>query len=143
MRPVQGNETISVRPRVTTLYRLRSSQAATGAVRVRVAPQPRFSRAGEDSLAGVAAPGAPVQVQRRLESGGWVTVAVALAHEDGTWRTTLRVEPGSYRAYVASGDAVGTSPELIFCHFAAEGEAVELARAVRTVWDRLTPTSPQ
>jgi len=38
---------------------------------------------------------------------------------------------------------LGTSPELIFCHFAAEGEALELARAVRTVWDKLRPTRPQ
>ena len=28
----------------------------------------------------------------------------------------------------------GTSPELMFCHFSAEGEAIELARAVREVW---------
>jgi hypothetical protein len=34
---------------------------------------------------------------------------------------------------------LGTNPELIFCHFAAEGDAVELARAVRTVWDPLLP----
>jgi hypothetical protein len=38
---------------------------------------------------------------------------------------------------------LGTIPELIFCHFAAEGEAVELARAVRTVWDGLAPPKPQ
>jgi hypothetical protein len=29
---------------------------------------------------------------------------------------------------------LGTSPELVFCHFAGEGEAVELARALKTVW---------
>jgi hypothetical protein len=32
---------------------------------------------------------------------------------------------------------LGTTPELIFCHFGAEGDAVELARAVRSVWDDL------
>jgi hypothetical protein len=32
---------------------------------------------------------------------------------------------------------LGTSPELAFCHFAAEGEALELARAVRAVWSAL------
>jgi hypothetical protein len=31
----------------------------------------------------------------------------------------------------------GTQPDLMFCHFAAEGDAVELARAVRAVWDGL------
>jgi hypothetical protein len=34
---------------------------------------------------------------------------------------------------------LGTNPELIFCHFAAEGDAIELARAVRSVWDPLLP----
>jgi hypothetical protein len=33
----------------------------------------------------------------------------------------------------------GTDPELIFCHFAAEGDALDLAKAVRAVWDPLTP----
>jgi hypothetical protein len=32
---------------------------------------------------------------------------------------------------------LGTSPELIFCHFAGDGEAVELARALRAVWSPL------
>lgn len=34
---------------------------------------------------------------------------------------------------------LGTSPELIFCHFAAEGDAVELARAIHSVWEPLLP----
>ncbi len=38
---------------------------------------------------------------------------------------------------------LGTNPELIFCHFAADGEAVELARAVRGVWESLAPGKPQ
>jgi Domain of Unknown Function (DUF1259) len=29
---------------------------------------------------------------------------------------------------------LGTKPELIFCHFAAEGDAMELARAINAVW---------
>ena len=33
----------------------------------------------------------------------------------------------------------GTSPELMFCHFSAEGDALELARAVREVWAGLAP----
>jgi hypothetical protein len=34
---------------------------------------------------------------------------------------------------------LGTSPELIFCHFAAEGDALALAKAVRSVWEPLLP----
>ena len=37
---------------------------------------------------------------------------------------------------------LATRPELIFCHFAGEGDAVELARAVRTVWDPLAAPKP-
>jgi len=32
---------------------------------------------------------------------------------------------------------LGTSPELIFCHFSAEGDAMELARALKAVWSPL------
>lgn len=32
---------------------------------------------------------------------------------------------------------LGTSPELIFCHFSAEGDAMELARAIKAVWSPL------
>jgi hypothetical protein len=35
---------------------------------------------------------------------------------------------------------LGTSPELIFCHFSGEGDAVELAKAVKTVWSPLAET---
>jgi hypothetical protein len=34
---------------------------------------------------------------------------------------------------------LGSNPELIFCHFAAEGDALQLARAVREVWAPLMP----
>ena len=102
-----------MRPGTTTLYRLRSAHASTSAVRVRVTPRPRFAASqSAEALSGVAAPGEPVQVQRRGEDGDWVTVAVALAREDGSWRAALEVVPGTYRVYVAAGDAVGTSPEL-------------------------------
>jgi stage II sporulation protein D len=113
VRAVQGREDIRVRPAVTTLYRLRSRAAATRAIRVAVTPQPRLAATqAADALRGVAAPGEAVQVQRRGAEGDWVTVAVALAQEDGAWRASLAVEPGTYRAYVASAGGVGTSPAL-------------------------------
>jgi hypothetical protein len=34
---------------------------------------------------------------------------------------------------------LATSPELIFCHFAGEGDAVDLARAVQEAWSPLGP----
>jgi hypothetical protein len=32
---------------------------------------------------------------------------------------------------------LGTNPELIFCHFSAEGDAVQLAKSIREVWTPL------
>ncbi len=43
------------------------------------------------------------------------------------------------RIVAIHGHMLGTNPELVFCHFAGEGDAVTLARAVRTVWDELRP----
>ncbi len=37
----------------------------------------------------------------------------------------------------------GTVPELMFLHFGGEGDALELARTVRAVWDGLAPAKPQ
>jgi hypothetical protein len=34
---------------------------------------------------------------------------------------------------------LGTNPELIFCHFGAEGDAVQLAKAVQEAWAPLKP----
>jgi hypothetical protein len=51
-------------------------------------------------------------VQRQGADGDWVTVAVALAQDNGAWRASLPVVPGTYRAYVASAAGVGTSPAL-------------------------------
>jgi stage II sporulation protein D len=113
MRAIKGAVNVSVRPRATTLYRLHAGRALTASIRVNVTGQPRFTaREGADAFAGVAAAGEPVQVQRRGQGGDWVTVAVALTREDGTWRTSLTLVPGTYRVYAASGGEIGTSPEL-------------------------------
>ena len=82
-------------------------------VRIGVVSQPRFTATRTaQALAGVAAPGEAVQVQRLGPDGDWVTVAMALTRPDGTWRAGFQVVPGTYRAYVALGGVVGTSPEL-------------------------------
>jgi stage II sporulation protein D len=113
VRAVQGRMDIVVRPSVTTYYRLHSPSGSTAAVRVAVGSQPRFAAAQTaSSLTGVASPGDAVQLQRQEPGGDWVTVAVSLAREDGSWRATFAGAPGTYRAYVASAAGVATSPEL-------------------------------
>jgi stage II sporulation protein D len=113
VRPVQGKMDIVVRPSVTTYYRLHSPSGSTASVRVGVMSQPRFAAAQTAlALTGVASPGDAVQLQRQGADGDWVTVAVSLAREDGSWRATFAGAPGTYRAYVASAGDVATSPEL-------------------------------
>ncbi len=113
VRAIQGGVNVSVRPATTTHYRLKSPAAATAPVRVVVRSAPRFtSDLSASALSGIANPGDVVQVQRRGPGGSWGTVAVAVAREDGTWRATLDVSSGEYRAYVASSGHVGTSPAL-------------------------------
>jgi len=113
VRAIQGRVNVSVKPAVTTRFRLRSPAATTAPVKVVVQTAPRFfSSQSAGALTGIATPGDVVQVQRPTSNGGWVTIAVALAGEDGTWRALLDVDEGMYRAYVASAGHVRTSPTL-------------------------------
>jgi hypothetical protein len=41
------------------------------------------------------------------------------------------------RIVAVHNHTAGTTPELMFCHFAGEGDALELARAIREVWGPL------
>lgn len=113
VRAIEGAVNVSVRPARTTLFRLRSPAATTAPVKVIVRSAPRFtSGQSAGALTGSATPGDVVQIQRRGPEENWVTIAVALAHEDGSWRAMLHVAPGEYRVYVASSGHVGTSPTL-------------------------------
>jgi SpoIID/LytB domain protein len=118
VRPVSGSVNVTVKPGATSLYRLRSPAAASGAVKVTVktasgrivtAAAPELAVAQE--LVGTGGPGDVVQVQRRVDGGSWVTVAVALVHGDGTWRAAVEPVRGEYRVYVGSSVA-GVEPTL-------------------------------
>jgi uncharacterized protein DUF1259 len=57
-------------------------------------------------------------------------------------RTELQNAIDDYRRHgirivAIHNHALATEPELIFCHFAGEGDALELARGVRDVWTPL------
>ncbi len=112
-RRIEGRENITVRPRVTTYFRLRSPAAVTSAVRVTVRHAPRFySIQSASALSGTATPDDVVQVQRREPNGNWVTVAAARTDEGGTWEAVFGVVPGEYRAYTDSTGEAGASPPL-------------------------------
>ena len=113
-----GPVTATVRPRLTTDYRLESGGFRSTTVRVPVAPLVQLS-AGSDgvSISGTVRPvlaGADVQVQR-LASGAWETAAQTTVGSDGSYSVTLDLTTGSYRARVTAGHgfAIGISDTLV------------------------------
>jgi hypothetical protein len=97
---------ISVRPSLTTSYRLAVGFQRTAPVRVTVAPLVRFE--GErtpTSLRGLVRPvlpGASVQIQR-LAGSEWRTAGTTRVDAQGSFAATLALRTGSYRARVAPG----------------------------------------
>jgi stage II sporulation protein D len=111
-----GSVSLTIRPQLTTLYRLRVGADVCEAVRVAVAPRLLLDEPGErDALSGTIQPalaGAEVTIQRRSES--WVAVASAVADENGRFRAVFDVTPGNYRARVGPlpGFVAGVSRPL-------------------------------
>jgi len=106
----KGAVMVTVRPNVTTDYRLQSGGFRSGVVRVSVAPLVDLN-AGSDgvSVNGQERPvfsGATVQVQR-LEGSGWVTVSTTTTDANGSYAAALDLTPGSYRARVTVGHGFG------------------------------------
>ena len=113
-----GVISVTVRPKVTTDYRLESGGFRTSTVRVSVEPLVQLA-GGTDgvSVSGTVRPllpGANVQVQR-LASGAWTTVTQTTVGSDGSYAATLALSPGSYRARVTAGHgfAIGLSDTLV------------------------------
>ena len=117
VRPAaDGSFVVSVKPKVTTEYRLVGSYVRGGAVRATVAPALRLlAVAGRVGLRGTMLPalaGARVDIQRL--GATWQTVATATVEQDGRFEARLRVTPGIYRALASPGRGfvAGTSPVL-------------------------------
>jgi stage II sporulation protein D len=113
-----GAVTVTVRPNVTTDYRLESGGFRTSTVRVSVAPLVQLA-AGADgvSVTGTVRPvlaGTNVQIQR-LDSGTWTTVTETTTGSDGSYSATVDLVAGSYRARVTLGHgfALGLSDTLV------------------------------
>ena len=112
--PKRGAVAPVVKPKVSTDYRLESGGFRSVSVHLAVAPFVRLT-AGNDgvSVSGLVRPvfpGANVQVQR-LGQSGWVTVAQAKIGSDGSYRASMQLSPGDYRARVVAGHgfAIGIS----------------------------------
>ena len=113
-----GAVAVSIKPPVTTRYRLATGKVSAAPVRVPVAPLVRFyAPRTPDQLRGYVRPlslaGATVLIQRQ-QGPGWVTAAQATVAEDGTFLAKLQLTDGVYRARVGSGHGyvAGTTPAL-------------------------------
>jgi hypothetical protein len=113
-----GTVTLSIKPAVTTRYRLATGKVSAPPVRVPVASFVRFDAPRTpDQLSGYVRPlslaGARVLIQRQ-QGSGWVTAAQATVAADGTFAAKLQLVDGVYRARVGSGRGyvAGTTPPL-------------------------------
>src|SRR5436190_2701125 len=113
-----GTVTFSIKPPVTTRYRLATGKVSAPPVRVPVASFVRFDAPRTpDQLSGYVRPlalaGARVLIQRQ-QGFGWVTAAQATVAADGSFAAKLQLVDGVYRARVGSGRGYvsGTTPPL-------------------------------
>jgi stage II sporulation protein D len=113
-----GAVAVSIRPSVTTRYRLATGKVSAAPVRVPVASLVRFyAPRTPDQLRGYVRPlslaGATVLIQRQ-QGPGWVTAAQATVAQDGAFVAKLQLTDGVYRARVGSGHGYvpGTTPVL-------------------------------
>jgi stage II sporulation protein D len=104
-----------VKPKRTTDYRVVGAKAASGAVRVTIAPRVRLE-VGAGGLAGTVRPGlAGVRVDVQRQAGSrWTTVASVRTTATGSFSATFDVAAGTYRARVGAtqGLAAGVSLPL-------------------------------
>jgi SpoIID/LytB domain protein len=113
-----GTVAVSIKPPVTTRYRLATGKVNAAPVRVPVAPLLRFyAPRTPDQLRGYVRPlslaGATVLIQRQ-QGPGWVAAAQATVAADGSFLAKLQLTDGVYRARVGSGHGyvAGTTPVL-------------------------------
>jgi SpoIID/LytB domain protein len=113
-----GTVAVSIKPPVTTRYRLATGKVNAAPVRVPVASLVRFyAPRTPDQLRGYVRPlslaGATVLIQRQ-QGPGWVAAAQATVAADGSFLAKLQLTDGVYRARVGSGHGyvAGTTPVL-------------------------------
>jgi stage II sporulation protein D len=102
-----GSVRLTAKPTITTDYRLATSAAAAGSVRIRVTPLVRITAVTADQVQGNEAPllpDAPVQVQLQNPDLTWTLAAESTVNADGTFVVPVTLPPGSnYRVVVTPG----------------------------------------
>ncbi|HEX6700131.1 MAG TPA: SpoIID/LytB domain-containing protein [Gaiellaceae bacterium] len=105
--PKDGAFAFTVKPKITTSYRVAMGAARTQPVRLPVAPLVRFYplRAAATELRGLVRPvlpGARVDVQR-LDGTAWKTMKRVQVDDKGDFDASLQLARGSYRARATPG----------------------------------------
>jgi len=106
---VDGTFSVTVRPTVTTPYRLLAGTAAGATISVPVAPVVRFGGAGGTVNPVVGS--AVVEIQRQ-DGTAWTTIATAPVDASGSFAAAAKLTTGAYRARYAPGNGLvaGVSP---------------------------------
>src|SRR5262249_38374667 len=101
-------------------YRLSTTSAAAGSVKIRVAPAITVSTFSSVEVSGSAKPlimGAPVAVQQQNADGTtWSTVATGTVSADGAFALSVQLVPGgTYRVPIgpAAGYVMGATPPRV------------------------------
>jgi stage II sporulation protein D len=108
---VSGDVDITLRPKTSTSYRLKSRVATGAAVSIAVAAKIAFDvQQPVGALRGIVRPkslaGRTVTVQKK-SGGSWSNVATATVTADGTFRANFNVTPGTYRARISAPASSG------------------------------------
>jgi len=113
-----GSVNVTVKPALTTQYRLATGKVAAAAAKVAVSPlvrltPPRTPRELVGYMRPVI-PGATVAIQRQ-QGTAWTTVATAAVADNGSFDAQLQLIAGTYRARIAPGHGLvpGVSPVLL------------------------------
>jgi stage II sporulation protein D len=117
---VDGTVTVTAAPTITTDYRLATSAAAVGFVRIKVMPLVTVSSVAGGAVQGTESPllpDAPVQVQVQNPDLTWTLLATGTVAADGTFSIPAAIPAGStFRVVVTPGRGYApatTTPQIV------------------------------
>ncbi len=107
--PKTGTFSLTVKPKLTTAYRLATDADAAASVRIRLEPRVLLSSAGRHRVSGRVRPrlpGAKVLVQQQLTAGShkWATVVQGTVGGKGRFSVAASLAAGPTRVVVAPGN---------------------------------------
>jgi hypothetical protein len=113
--PVSGDVDVTLRPKKTTSYRLKSTAATGPTATISVVAKILFDvQQPVGGLRGIVRPtslaGQTVTIQKKQANGSWANVASTTVNAEGGFRANFNVTPGTYRARISPPAATGLLP---------------------------------